>query len=322
MLLSLSLALLATAKPAYCEDPEPLQRRTRVGPVEVIVRLEPPAPVIGDTLELTLEVRAEDGIELLMPEFGESLDRFAIIDFAPSERVDSDGYTVATQRYTLGAPFSGEHDIPPIMVEFVDRRPGKRPAPEGEDAYEIVTERIPFEVASVSPGKVSKDMAPPLGELDALNPPSRLRWPALTGLGVLALGAGILIFRFVRRQQGKTRRRDAYEIAHAQLAALMARRRPAAEAIDAFFVELSGIVRRYLEDRFELRSPELTTEEFLDVASGSPDLNDDHRRFLRDFLRSADMVKFARFVPGANEIEEALEAATRFVEQTREAPRV
>lgn len=33
-------------------------------------------------------------------------------------------------------------------------------------------------------------------------------------------------------------------------------------------MEISAIIRRYLEDRFELRAPELTTEEFLGVAGG------------------------------------------------------
>jgi len=35
-----------------------------------------------------------------------------------------------------------------------------------------------------------------------------------------------------------------------------------AAAVESFFVAISAIVRRYLEDRFDLRAPELTTEEF------------------------------------------------------------
>ncbi len=68
------------------------------GPVRATVTIEPDAPRIGDSIELVLEVSAEEGVELLMPEFGEALDRFAIVDFAPSERIDPDGRTVARQR--------------------------------------------------------------------------------------------------------------------------------------------------------------------------------------------------------------------------------
>ena len=72
-------------------------------------------------------------------------------------------------------------------------------------------------------------------------------------------------------------RRQVYEIARWRLDRLLAKPRPSAEQIDAFYVELSSIVRRYLEDRFELRAPELTTEEFLASVGESPDLSRDHR---------------------------------------------
>jgi hypothetical protein len=55
------------------------------------------------------------------------------------------------------------------------------------------------------------------------------------------------------------------------------------------------------------------------VASASPDLTEAHQGFLREFLRRADMVKFARFVPDADEIRAGLEAAGQFLDQTREA---
>jgi hypothetical protein len=92
----------------------------------------------------------------------------------------------------------------------------------------------------------------------------------------------------------------------------------AAEELDAFFVELSDIVRHYLEDRFELRSPELTTEEFLEQMSDSPDLTLEHQRLLRGFLRRADLVKFAQHVPSKEDIQDSVGAAERFLDETRE----
>jgi hypothetical protein len=88
--------------------------------------------------------------------------------------------------------------------------------------------------------------------------------------------------------------------------------------MDTFFVELSDIVRHYLEGRFKLHAPELTSEEFLDVASGSPDLNDAHRRFLGEFLSVADRVKFARHLPQVPQVEELLDSVEAFLEQTRD----
>ena len=39
--------------------------------------------------------------------------------------------------------------MPSILIEFIDRRPGRDPAPEGADAYELLTERVEFEVETV-----------------------------------------------------------------------------------------------------------------------------------------------------------------------------
>ena len=94
--------------------------------------------------------------------------------------------------------------------------------------------------------------------------------------------------------------------------------RPGAETMDAFYVQLSLIVRRYLENRFSLRSPELTTEEFLNEMGRSPDLARSHQQLLRDFLVQADLVKFAGHRPEAEVVAESIAAAERFLEDTRD----
>ena len=89
--------------------------------------------------------------------------------------------------------------------------------------------------------------------------------------------------------------------------------------MDVFYVALSGILRVYLENRFALHSPELTTEEFLGQLSDSPELVRDHRDLLQEFLRAADLVKFAHLVPGPDDVETSVSDVQRFLEATREA---
>ncbi len=296
----------------------PIEKVTERGPVKVTVTLDPSAPMIGDTITLSVEVVAEDGIELLMPEFGQSLDRFAIREFVPKESIDAGGRTVSLQRYTLEPPLSGPQSIPPLLIEFIDRRPGQRAAPEGEDTYEMITDRIAFEVGSIVPQGAGNDLKPERGPLAPLREHGPL-WPWLLAAAALGAAAVPLVWRRLAAARAARLRRSAWDIARARLDALVAKPRPAGgDTIDAFFVELSAIIRSYLERRFELRAPELTTEEFLAVASTSPDLTGEHRSFLRDFLRRADMVKFARFVPSPADVESALAAASRFLDETRE----
>jgi hypothetical protein len=305
------------AQKAMAEAPRFIEKTSERGPVSARVRLEPAAPVIGDTVTLTIEVTAEDGIDLMMPEFGQSLDRFSVREFVPKEAIGADGKTVSTQRYVLEPPLSGPQAVPPLLIEFIDRRPGQRPAPDGEQTYELLTERLPFEVASVVPEGASNELRPLREHLAPLREPGAL-WPWLVGLAVLAAIAAPLAYRSWKAARGEARRRSAWDVARARLDALSSRQRPANEdEIDSFFVELSALIRRYLEDRFELRAPELTTEEFLQVASASPDLDEAHQGFLRGFLRRADEVKFGRFIPPPEDIEAALQSASRFLDETR-----
>lgn len=313
-------AVDADGKPVAAETvPGAVEKATERGPVKARVRVEPATPVIGDTITLTVEVTAADGIELSMPEFGQSLDRFSVREFVPKESVDASGNTVATQRYVLEPPLSGPQSIPPLLIEFVDRRPGQRPAPEGESSYELVTERLPFEVTSVVPAGASNELKPLRARLEPLREPGST-WPWVLGALLAAAIAVPLAYRRWAAARAQVRRRSAWEVARARLDALSSAARPATEdEIDSFFVELSALIRRYLEDRFELRAPELTTEEFLQVASQTPDLDETHQVFLRSFLARADMVKFARFVPTAEEIDAALAAASRFLDETHQA---
>ena len=317
--LFLLLPLLLASGLAHAQEGEGASRQAfERGPVRGSLEVTPAEPVIGDALTLTLEVVAEPAVELLMPEFGEALGRFEIIDFAPSERIDADGRTVARQIYRLQPARSGPQSIPPLRVEFVDRRPGRSPAPAGEDAYEILTERLRLEIAPILAADAPLELRPVHGDLGPRRGPLGPAW--MWALGALVF-AGILApfaWRAYAAARARRRQRSAYEVARQALDGLLAGGRPDAERMDAFYVALSQIVRTYLEDRFGLRSPELTTQEFLTEMGRSPDLARSHQQLLRDFLTQADLVKFAGHRPEATVVGESIASAERFLEETRD----
>ena len=88
------------------------------------------------------------------------------------------------------------------------------------------------------------------------------------------------------------------------------------QRIEEFYVRVSGILRHYVEWRFGLRAPEQTTREFLDavLVAGGPVA--EHRDLLRTFLECCDRVKFARHQPTPEDMQNALQHARGFVEQT------
>jgi len=80
---------------------------------------------------------------------------------------------------------------------------------------------------------------------------------------------------------------------------------------------LTDIVRHYLEARFRLRAERQTTAEFLaDLEHNDRILEDKDRKFLRSFLASADMVKFARMPADPHLFEQASEKAEDLVSGT------
>ncbi len=295
------------------------ETKRTIGPVTTIVTLMPEKPVIGDTLQLTIEVTAEKDVEVLMPEFGEALRQLQIIDFSPKERLSASGESIFTQSYKLRSPPSGEHFVPPILIEFIDRRPGEQESPDGEDAYTLETDRINFTVASVVVADAAAELRPPLLDtIDRSLVDDDLTFPIWTYLGV---AVGTLLFGaaatyLFRLYQRKAMLKSAYEIAKRKLDRLVDKKLPEIGRVGEFYVELTRVIRQYLENRFELRAPDLTTEEFLETVADSAELSNDHKKLLREFLRHADLVKFAGVEPSENDINESVSKATTFLNET------
>lgn len=91
---------------------------------------------------------------------------------------------------------------------------------------------------------------------------------------------------------------------------------------EPFCVEVSQIIRVYLEQQFKLHAPERTTDEFLAELQDSSLLGLDQKRRLADFLMRCDLVKFARYEPGEPELRDLYDAAVRLVEESQWAASV
>jgi hypothetical protein len=84
----------------------------------------------------------------------------------------------------------------------------------------------------------------------------------------------------------------------------------------AFCSEVSDTLRLYLEERFQLRAPERTTDEFLRDLQNTNVLSENQKQSLARFLQQCDLVKFARFEPPEAELLELRNYALRLVDET------
>ena len=158
-----------------------------------------------------------------------------------------------------------------------------------------------------------RDIKPPIEISDGL---TWLWW----GLIVLAVIVGaILLGRLLKKRKtnivlpppipAHVRAKQKLE----QALALIAQPKP-------FVIAVSDTARAYLEERFNFRAPERTTEEFLHELRATDLLVRDQKDSLAAFLQSCDMVKFAKYEPGENELRELHASALRLVEETEPQP--
>ncbi|MGN0844481.1 MAG: hypothetical protein ACI4QT_04580 [Kiritimatiellia bacterium] len=149
-------------------------------------------------------------------------------------------------------------------------------------------------------------------------------WLSLSGLLLLALfllfGLVLLVRHLLKMHH--IRKLSPIERAFRELDDLLHRNLPEKGRFKDFYVELTLVIRRYIERSYGIRAPRLTTEEFLSVAQASPSFPDDRLENLRTFLSAADLIKFAG-VEATIEIAAQATDCARFFLQTenpRETP--
>lgn len=143
----------------------------------------------------------------------------------------------------------------------------------------------------------------------------------LLGVMVLGLIAGVLLWLRHKRKLPLT---DAVhnatmlpsEIALDALDVLVQKNYPEQGLFKEYYVDLSDIVRHYLENRFSMKAPEMTTEEFLLYANNSDALSDTQKIFLKDFLNGCDMVKFAKHRPTVAQAQANVDVARKLIVDT------
>jgi len=88
-----------------------------------------------------------------------------------------------------------------------------------------------------------------------------------------------------------------------------------------FGIAASGVIRDYIEKRFDIVATQRTTEEFLQtLLQGSNDALARHRSLLAEFLHQIDFVKFAGASLAITDMESLFRSARAFVLETAEPP--
>lgn len=289
---------------------ESLHTETERGPVKVSVDIVPKEPRLSDEPTLTLTVTAASGVRVEMPPFGDSLGEFIIRDFYEPLKKTADGNQIFQQVYTLEPTQAGSLSVDPLTVKFFDERADG----DGKE-HSIETEALKLTVATM----IEAD-APSLTDLRPAAAPVELPQPSVTGfvwtgviVGLLLAVLGVILWKRRRRKTKTEPELTPQQLAWRELNDLLSSKLSERDTKE-FFVQLTGVVRRYIERSTGVRAPEQTTDEFLREVSSKQLYSGEDDRRLGAFLESADLVKFAGYQPDSESIKQSTHLAKQFIE--------
>ena len=319
----LALLLLACLRLVSCDQGNPdagkpqkfvIVKPYHRGPLTLLVKVSAQEITIADRLTLVLQAQISEAYQIKLPQFGEKLHDFGIVDFhASPPTLVAPGKISVSRRYVLEPFLSGSYKIPALQVTFVDKR-------QPEKKHTLETEAITIQVKSLLPKKSQqlqvRDIIAPQ------QPPSGIGtwfYLGLGGWGTIALVAALGAFCWCRRQS-KVRlvpRRPAHEIAFAEIESLLAEQLIEQGQVKVFYQRICDILRDYIENRFVLHAPERTTEEFLQELRHTRVLGEAEKHLLKEFLEHCDLVKFACYQPTNPEIQKTFDSCKNFILATQ-----
>ena len=302
------------SEPAPDDTTNVVRSEVERGPVKFTVEVSPEKPRLSDEPQLTLTIRSKPGVRIEKPPFGEALGDFLIRDFHEpvADIAGEDGDEIIRQVYKLEPTRAGKLTVSPIAVRFHDERPDG----DGKE-HTIESEALTVEVSTVLGDEAPSlaDLRPAAGPVE-LRAGSKFGWLWTLGTVAVLAMAGIIVWKARKRRLIARPQLSPQELAWLELEQII-ERKLAESDIKEFYVELTGVVRRYIERSTGVHAPEQTTEEFLrEIIDADVFTNEDQQR-LRDFLESADLVKFAAFEPDASDIETSFDRAKEFIQLQR-----
>jgi len=284
-------------------------RRFESAPVGFRVSLSDSAVTIAERVKMLLETRAQKGWRAELPKFGEKLNQFGIVDYRNFQpELAKDGAVVTKRLYELEPFLSGEYKIPPMEVAFYQDGDSTRHTLESDTILVKVTSLLPKDKASLDINDIAPPAKFPFGWKSIL---------IVVGCVAAAAAAFLILWKRRRIREKIIPKLPAHEIAYRKLEELLARELVEKKLYREFTAEVADILREYIEDRFRLKAPERTTEEFLVEVSPALPVDAEKKDILKKFLLHSDLVKFAALEPSVEDVERTFATCRDFIEATK-----
>lgn len=270
--------------------------------------------LIGEQIKLSVEAKlAQGNFQASLPVLPDSMEHFEIVNKTKADSVYSNGQLSAIRQvFTITSFDSGKWVIPPVKMNF-------KPAGNGAP-LSFYTDSFPVSVSfSLSDTTSQLKDIKPIREAEKVS--YFWYWVAAGILLLILIGLLIWFYRNWKKNKSTSSvfeaRLSPFEEAMQELNNLKKINTTSPEEIKLYHTKLSDILKRYLSRKDKIMHLNKTTGDILMLLSGR-DLDKTIISDAASALRCGDAVKFAKYIPSADENEQSLQSIKKVISVTEE----
>ena len=266
---------------------------------------------IGDYIHYAIQINADKELTITGPVVSDTLAGMEMISQQNPLKEEKDSRQVITYAYTFSKYDSSNVTVPPVQVYY---------KAIGDTSERVITTNEVYFTVRPLKVNVKEDIK---NVKDPLRIPLDWRWVVFWILiGVIVLAAAYYVYkRYQKRKAEYVPEKIVIKVpphvtALNSLRTLREKQLWQKGMIKEYHSEITEIIRRYFEERFNLPALEMTSGEAVDELRkriGTEAIIED----TTNFLSNADLVKFAKYKPLASVNEEMMKQAEDIVHKTK-----
>lgn len=279
---------------------------------EVSAKVDAKKIAIGDQVKLFIEAKPDADEQLVWATLPDTFNNLEVVEKGKIDTVNTNGIITYKQKLLVTGWDSGMFQIP--SFEFTANPKQGTPYKIATDSFDILVQTIPVDT--------TKPFKPIVDIMEVEMTWEDYLWYIVGA--IVAIGLIIFLIYYFKKNKGnkkpvlkpkgptETPNQEALRL----LNELAEKQLWQNDKIKEYYVELTDILRNYIEARFKTSVMELTSDELLEVISRNSKMAV-HREQLATVLRIADMAKFAKAKPLPQEHTDAFDKTKDFVLNTK-----
>ena len=282
--------------------------------VTVNAKLDSAAIFIGQRVGMTLEVSADRGKEVILPQWDSLQQVVPGLEFVMAEKVDTSLIDENKRMMLMRRYYFTAFDSALILVPEMEVKVDNKAYKSKKLALKVVTFDIDtLHTDSIYP--VKAELAPPFDWAE---------WNAVIGFSLISLVIiallAYVIYRLknnkpiIRRIRNK-KKLAPHKAAMEKIEHIKEEKIWQSEDSKEYYTMLTDTLRQYIKERYGFNALEMTSYEIIQKLQ---EVNDEEAiSELRELFQTADLVKFAKYSTLVNENDRNLVSAIEYINQTK-----